>query len=175
MAKPGTPRRARKRVNWSSLPKPQPVAAIWEAASDAEKEMAHRTGAVLLQYWSGRVTKAEAAAQLELPPLRVWQLSRLGLSGMVCGLLRQPRRRAAGVPPMTKNDDLKAWKKRAEKAERKAELLQELVDLLSEFPGNREKLEARLKEKSPGEKKKAQPGGAETDRGVDPGETTPKE
>ena len=170
MAKPGMPRKVRKQVKWESLPKPQPVAAIWESAPKEEQEAAHRTAAVILQYWSGRLTKAEAAMQLEVAPLRVWQLSRLGLSGMVCGLLKQPQRRAAGAPSMTKKGKETDWEKKARELQRQLDQMTELVEVLSELPGNREKLEARLKEKLSGGKKAADSTSTPSDRRVAPEE-----
>tara|TARA_R110002111_G_scaffold109296_2_gene168114 strand:+ start:260 stop:697 length:438 start_codon:yes stop_codon:yes gene_type:complete len=47
----------------------------------------------ILSFWMGKTTKQDAAKQLEVTPLRVWQLSQSALSGMLAGLLPQPRTR----------------------------------------------------------------------------------
>jgi hypothetical protein len=47
----------------------------------------------ILEYWLGKKAKAEIASELGVTPLRVWQLSQKALSGMMAGLLPQPRRK----------------------------------------------------------------------------------
>jgi hypothetical protein len=47
----------------------------------------------ILEYWLGKKSKAEVAKEIGVKPLRVWQLSQQALSGMMAGLLKQPRKR----------------------------------------------------------------------------------
>ena len=119
-----------------------PVRAIWEAASPEEKEKAHQIAAVILEYWMGRLTQDQAAQKLQMPRLRVWQLSRQALSGLAAGLVKQPRPRGKkalleGLPP---EDNPKALNKRIQELERDLGMMKELVGLLRELPGNREEL-----------------------------------
>ncbi len=76
--------------------KPRPVRALWESAADEERERAHKTSMVILEYWTARLSKQEAAEKLGLAPIRVWQLSQQAVVGMLAGLLTQPRDRGAG-------------------------------------------------------------------------------
>ncbi len=72
-----------------------PVRGLWEAAPQAEKERAHEICMELLEYWLGKKDKVEVARDLVVSPLRVWQLSQQALSGMMAGLLTQPRRKVS--------------------------------------------------------------------------------
>lgn len=82
-------RTSRKRSRFSRCPRPAiPVRGLWEQASEAERTSAHRSCMAILEYWLGKSSKAQIAARLEVPPLRVWQLSQQALSGMLAGLLR---------------------------------------------------------------------------------------
>src|SRR5574338_1704483 len=97
-AAPGT-RRFRKR-RFRKVPRmPVPVKALWEKATEEERKRAHETCTLLLELWLGRATRAEAAARLKVPPLRVGQLSQQALAGMVAGCLRQPRARGKAADP----------------------------------------------------------------------------
>jgi hypothetical protein len=70
---------------------PLPMKALWEAATPEEKEKAHQTAALMLEYWTGRAKKEEVAEKLGVPRLRVWQMSQQALSGMAAGLVKQPK------------------------------------------------------------------------------------
>lgn len=93
-SRPKRKRTGRKRTKFAS-PKstPWPVRGLWEAAPQEQKEMAHQTCMLILEYWMGKKTKASAAKELGVSSLRVWQLSQQAISGMMAGLLKQPRRR----------------------------------------------------------------------------------
>ena len=97
MPSPRRKRRGRKSANFR-VPKTMPISvrALWEQATEEEQKLAHQTCATILEYWLGRASKAEAMKRLELPALRVWQLSQQALSGMLAGLLKQPRTRGGG-------------------------------------------------------------------------------
>ena len=140
---PRTPRKTRKpRV---PLPKQPPVAirSLWEWATPAEKERAHLMAAALMEYWLGQSTKQEIAIRLELPMLRVWQLSQQALAGMVVGLLHPPKdRMSAGVRP---EDNPKKLKQRIEALEKQVSTQQRLIVILREMPASREALLIREK------------------------------
>ncbi len=84
----------RKRTVFQPQDRPAPaVRELWTQASEAEQRRAHEACMLMLEYWLGKKTKQEVADELEVPLLRVWQLSQQAVSGMLAGLLKQPRRR----------------------------------------------------------------------------------
>jgi hypothetical protein len=156
-------RRGKKRVVFQPPKKfAQPVRALWEQASEEEKQQAHRRCATMLEYWLGRITKEEVMERLELPALRVWQLSQMALSGMLAGLLRQPRSFGGKSMAIDPEEDPKKLKKRIRELEEKLALTEDLVRLLRDLPENRK----ALSEPSPrtrgrrGKKRTARKGGS---------------
>lgn len=126
--------RGRKR-SFRKLPRPvYPVRALWDASTPEEKARAHRISVGIIDWWVGRRTKDETACRLGLTPLRLWQLSQRALSGMLAGLLHQPRLRGKVAPnpgkPADEVGSLKKetveLKKRLKAAENVASILQEL-------------------------------------------------
>jgi hypothetical protein len=119
------------------MPKQPPVAirTLWEWATQAEREQAHRTATALMEYWMGQLSKQECAKRLELPMLRVWQLSNQAISGMVIGLLHPPKN-ARNQPES--QDDPKKLKRRIGELEGHVKMLQRLIDILREMPMTRE-------------------------------------
>lgn len=158
-----------KRVPWM----PRPVKALWDQAAEEERKAAHETATTILEWWVGRVGKGEAAARLEVPPLRLWQLSQRALAGMLAGLLKQPRWRRTEGQPMDPEDDPKALRRRIAKLERELALTEELVKILREYPANRERtdLPEDPEEKPIARKRRraaTSAGAAKADRGVAP-------
>ncbi len=183
-------RRAKKRVVFRPPQKfPVPVKVLWEQAGPEEREQAHRQCAVMLEYWLGRIDKQEVTEKLQVPPLRVWQLSQMALSGMLAGLLKQPRWRRGAKMPIDPEEDPKKLRKRIRELEEKLKRTEDLVRILRDLPGNRQELEppkqlkrARPKKTGQGGKKRrrkkasASSGGGSADhRGVAQGdEKTPE-
>lgn len=133
-------RRGKKRVVFKP---PQrfaaPVRALWKTASPEQQNRAHRRCVVMLEYWLGRISKSEAAEKLSLPVLRIWQLSQMALSGMLAGLLEQPKWR--GGDPMPRSDEsreLLALRKQVRELEDKLTRTEDLVRLLRDLPLARE-------------------------------------
>lgn len=90
-------RRTRKR-RFKHLPRPAiAVKGLIQAATPEELQKAHATCLLILDWWLGKKSKLEVARALSIPELRVWQLSQQGLSGMIAGLLKQPRPRRRGA------------------------------------------------------------------------------
>jgi hypothetical protein len=137
------PRQRRGKRKRRKLHVPQrmavPVRALWEHATEEDRTRAHRAGAAILEYWLGRVTKQEVAERLELPPLRIWQLSQQAISGMLAGLLVQPRKRGASPMPRDPEDDPKVLRKQIARLEEELEVAQQLIELLRELPSNRKR------------------------------------
>lgn len=130
-------RRPRKRTRFK-MPEPAaPVRGLWRAATAEERAKAHETATGLLDLWLGKATKRELAMRWQVPPLRVWQLSQMGLSGMVCGLLKQPRRRAPGAMTSPEDDPKKLRKENARLRDQLART-ERLVQLLRSLPPVRE-------------------------------------
>jgi len=129
-------RTRRKSVRFKRPPKPAiAVRGLWEQASEEERSRAHEQCMAILAYWMGQKTKAETARELEVAPLRVWQMSQQALSGMLAGLLRQPKRRGklAGPPPCPE-DDPKVLRRRIEELEKQLRRTEDLVRVLKDLP-----------------------------------------
>jgi hypothetical protein len=114
---------------------PPGVKELWRASSSEAQAKAHRTCVEILAMWLGKKPREEVARTLEVPPLRVWQLSQQALSGMLAGLLKQPRTRSRSAEPTERGEDnprvLKAKVAALEAANKK---LEGLVELLKELP-----------------------------------------
>lgn len=135
--RPRRKRTGRKRTVFS-VPHffPAPVRQLWRSAEKEEQQRAHRTCVSILEYWLGKKSKSEVAAELSLPVLRVWQLSQAALSGMLAGLLKQPRARRgrartwAGAP----EDDPKQLKREVLKLKTELSRTEDLVRVLRTAP-----------------------------------------
>lgn len=138
------PRRRRaglKRTKFQVPPRmPLPVRGLWQAATEADRARAHATAVAILEAWLGKVTREEAAARLEIPRLRFWQLSQQAVAGMVAGLLRQPqarrgRPRAEATPP---EEDPRWLRRRIEGLESELSGARSLIAILRDLPAHRE-------------------------------------
>jgi len=129
-------RTGRKRTNFKKAPRPAwPVRGLWEAAPAEERARAHATCITILEYWLGKKSKAEVASELGVTPLRVWQLSQLALSGMMAGLLKQPRRRVdRAVFECRTGETPAALKHRVVELEKKLARTEDLVRVLRTAP-----------------------------------------
>lgn len=134
-------RRSWKRTQFAIPPRPAPsVRALWTQAKEEERLRAHRTATALLTNWLGKATKAETAATLQVTPLRVWQLSQQAVSGMLAGLLTQPRTRP-GRPPTTDGAPAPppwALQNKVAQLERELARAEGLIALLKEMPMRRD-------------------------------------
>ncbi len=134
---PKRTRRYKKRVVFQP-PRPAiAVKALWEQASEEERTRAHQTCVLMLEHWLGRKTKAEMVTALGLPPLRVWQLSQSALSGMLAGLLKQPKMRPRGRPPSAETSELQGLRKENAQLRKELEALRVVNELLKDLPLNR--------------------------------------
>lgn len=147
---------------------PLPVKGLWLAASEEQKQKAHKAAATVLETWLGQKNRKVAAQELGLPPVRFWQLSQQAVAGMVAGLLVQPKSRPRGEAKLVLNpdDDPKKLRKKIQVLESQVNILKELVGVLKDLPGNKvvQKAEAqanrRLKDAEKPRRKKtpARPG-----------------
>ena len=123
-----------RRRGFKIPPRPAlPVKTLWRLATQEEKEKAHMRGAALMEYWIGKASKTEIAKRLEIPPLRIWQLSQQAISGMLVGLLSQPKTRAKGMVLSTE-DDPKKLKKRITDLEEQNQRQERLIAVLRTMP-----------------------------------------
>lgn len=136
------PRHSRKR-RFRICPRPAlPVRGLWEAASAEEKAAAHKACILILEWWVGRRTRGSVAQELGVTPLRAWQMSQAALSGMLAGLLRQPRRRGRAAMRAVLDDkaeDLAALKKENAELKRRLAVSERLIELLRDLPSSRER------------------------------------
>lgn len=134
---PRRTRRSGKRLRFRPPRPALPVRGLWEAASEEERAKAHKTAIAILEWWMGRKSKETVASELGLTGLRVWQLSQAGLSGMLAGLLRQPRRRGRAAMRAVLDDrsqDLAALRKENAELKRRLGVAERLIVLLREIP-----------------------------------------
>ena len=126
---------------------PSSVRGLWEGASAEERAKAHATCVAVLSMWLGRKSRSQVAADLSLPPLRVWQLSQAALSGMLAGLLKQPRGRGQGATMEPSEEDPRALKKRIAELEAENSSLRDLLEVLKNLPSAREALASKGRQK----------------------------
>ena len=121
---------------------PWPVRAIWELATEQDRQEAYQMGVQILEHWLGRMSRKALAEKLNLPPLRVWQLSQQALSGMVVALMSQPKRPPQGTPlPSPKRpelEELKDLRKEVNRLREEKKTLEDLLVLLKDMPGQGE-------------------------------------
>jgi hypothetical protein len=118
---------------------PRPVRALWQGASAPERETAHKTAVAILRTWLGKTTREEAARELGLSAVRLWQLSQQAVCGLVVGCLRQPRYR--GRPPAAGSlgePSLGELRGKISHLERELDASRRLIEVLKDLPGNRE-------------------------------------
>jgi hypothetical protein len=138
--KRGRPRGTGKRKTGFRMDTPPwPVRAIWELASQDERKQAHKLGVMMLEHWLGRMTRRQLGEALELPPLRVWQLSQQALAGMVVGLMAQPKRPPKGTAmpgekTLSEAAELKALRKEVDRLKHENQVLQELLEIARDLP-----------------------------------------
>jgi hypothetical protein len=136
--RPKQKRTYRKRTRFRGLPRPAiAVRGLWEQATHEEKQRAHTQCMAILEYWLGKASKQEIAGRLEVAPLRVWQMSQQALSGMLAGLLRQPKRRAkVALPPASPEEDPRLLSKKIRELEKKLACTEDLMRVLRDLPWN---------------------------------------
>lgn len=136
------PRRRRKRTGRKRTvfqPPERPARGIrelWKQASEEERKRAHELGMRMLEYWLGKKTRAELSEELGLPGVRIYQLSQQAVSGMLAGLLKQPRRRGGAVAQEepTPGADPATLKKRIRELETQLSRTEDLVRVLRTAP-----------------------------------------
>jgi hypothetical protein len=137
-ARPRRVRRGLKRLRFSVPKMPLGVRDLWKAASEEERQQAHRCAVALLQAWLGKTTREEGAKALGLSPLRFWQLSQQAVAGMVAGCLRQPRARRGRPPTIETEEGAAALRQKVRTLETELSQARTLIEILKQLPGHRE-------------------------------------
>jgi hypothetical protein len=118
---------------------PLPMKTLWDSATEEEKQKAHQAAVAILETWMGQASREEVAKKLGVPSLRVWQMSRQALVGLVAGLLKQPKaRKPKTQPSLSPEEDPVKLRKKIAALEKDLGMMKELVGLLREFPAHRE-------------------------------------
>src|SRR3989338_6194700 len=133
---PPAPRKRRRAELPPAATFPLPVRALWEAANPEAQARAKHTGQTLLEVWLGRMTRAEAAKHLGLPPIRLAQLMKQAAAGLVAGLLKQPKRRQKAFKALQEawGPDAKTLQQLVKQLEQENHVQQELIQLLKAMP-----------------------------------------
>lgn len=91
-------------------------------------------GVAILETWVGRTTRKEAAEKLGIPIVRLHQLAQLATSGLITGLLKQPRqRRRSGITPEPP-DEAMTLRRRCESLVKENDELKRLLEVLRGLP-----------------------------------------
>jgi hypothetical protein len=118
---------------------PLPIKTLWEAASEEQRTIAHRTATAILSTWLGKTSREAAAKELGLSAIRLWQLSQQATCGLVVGCLRQPRFR--GRPPADALhpgfEGAGMLRKKILLLERELDASRRLIEVMRDLPGNR--------------------------------------
>lgn len=139
------PRRMRRKAGFR-IPAPAvPVKALWKSASPEEQTQAHRTAILVLEHWMGRMNRKELAQKLGIPQVRVWQISQAALSGMVSGLLRQPKSPPPGTRLLPEEDPISLRRKITD-LEKQNATLTDLISIIRDMPATREALNLEKQE-----------------------------
>jgi len=131
----GKPPRKVRRKRGFHLPKypAAPVKSLWMAATPEEQQQAHKTAVLVLEHWMGRMSRQELAQKLQMPAVRAFQLSRMALSGMVAGLLKQPKPLPKGTP-LLPQENPKLLLKRVAELERQNSILTDILQVVRDLP-----------------------------------------
>lgn len=130
-------RTGKKRLKFGPPQKfPRGVRELWKSATGEEQMRAHQVCIQILALWLGKRRREEVAAELSIPGLRVWQLSQQALSGMLAGLLHQPRSRRRNEDTMmdAKDEDPRSLKKQLAERDRRIAQQEDLIRLLTSIP-----------------------------------------
>jgi hypothetical protein len=91
-------------------------------------------GVAILETWVGRTTRKEAAEKLGIPVVRLHQLGQLATSGLITGLLKQPRQRRRGGLAQDPPDETLVLKRRCDSLARENDELKRLIEVLRGLP-----------------------------------------
>jgi hypothetical protein len=126
------PRRRRAAISKWAQPV-YPIKAIWDRATEEEQQKARELATELLGLWLGQQTKEDLAKRLQVPPIRVWQMSQRAVAGMVAAMLKPPLGRVGPMPRL--DPQVRELRSRIADLEKELSVSQSLVTLLRSMPG----------------------------------------
>ena len=124
----------RRRMPTRMPPPAVAVRGLWAQATEEERRRAFEAGTGILGWWLGVTPKGEVLERLQVKPLRLWQMSQMALSGMLAGLLKQPKKREKVPPGTPAAESREGLKKKIQRLERDLRSARELVGLLRTLP-----------------------------------------
>jgi hypothetical protein len=127
------PRRRRAAISKWAHPV-YPNKAIWDQATEEERQRARELATELLGLWLGQQTKEALAKRLQVPPIRVWQMSQRAVAGMVAAMLKPPEGRVGPMPRL--DPQVRELRSRIADLEKELGISQRLVALLRSMPGS---------------------------------------
>ncbi len=99
-----------------------------------ERELAYKRAQAVMEYWMGRLSKAEAVKLLDVKTIRFWQMSQQAIVGMTVGLLNQPRFRK-GVAYTNEQLEKKQLGAKIIELEKVVATQSQLIEILKSMPG----------------------------------------
>lgn len=115
---------------------PIPVRGLWDAANEEERGQAKVLAVKIMETWLGMKSKIDVTRELNLRPIRFWQLSNQAMAGMLAGLLTQPRTRLKPKENgMTEREEINMLRKMVRELERKVMVQEKLIEILKTMPG----------------------------------------
>jgi hypothetical protein len=91
-------------------------------------------GVAILETWVGRTTRRDAALKLGIPAVRLHQLSQLATSGLIAGLLKQPKIRRRAGSWNEEPDEVETLRHRCDLLTKENDELKRLIEVLRGLP-----------------------------------------
>jgi len=128
-----------------------PIRALWEAASEDERRLAQERCTAILEYWLGVTSKEESAKRLNVPPIRLWQLSQRAVAGIVCALVKPPQKRTrTASSPLESESSPIGLKKEIARLKKDLDRRNHLIEVLKSLPSNQLSMTNRAEESGRG-------------------------
>lgn len=112
-----------------------PVRGLWEKATLEDKQRAQEFAKVIMEYWMGRLSRAQAITKVGMRPVRFWQLTQQAIAGMTAGLLTQPRFRKGEFMGKNEQQEIKKLEAKVKDLELMVATQQKLIEVFKSIPG----------------------------------------
>jgi hypothetical protein len=112
-----------------------PVRGLWERATLEDKQRAQEFAKVIMEYWMGRLSRAQAITKVGMRPVRFWQLTQQAIAGMTAGLLTQPRFRKGEFMGKNEQQEIKKLEAKVKDLELTVATQQKLIEVFKSIPG----------------------------------------
>jgi hypothetical protein len=111
------------------------VRGLWEKASEDQRVKARENAKVIMEYWMGRISRAQAVTKVGMRPVRFWQLTQQAIAGMTAGLLTQPRFRKGEFVGKNEEQEIKKLNAKVKELELTVASQQKLIEIFKSIPG----------------------------------------